>query len=650
MSENIVQDEKIQNSYQKQFLYFKNDLLKDINNIESKLNSKLNETKNILDAKLNDYEIKISLLSEKINHFSQLISHDKKIDEKIIKLEKYNEKINESLLNNEMKIDSIKYDLKNSINKYDNLFLENIFCPGLIGNSNKYKTFRELLDYILSQIRNLNSFKDTNNIDFKTYKVKLDNSIQNFKFQFDGINRTLKEYTNKQFYDCEEKIKNNFNILENKIKDIQTENNQNLNELNNKIENIDINKQFIIPEKKEENEFNNNLLNKFNNIQNDFNLIKRKFTQLSEFIKDVRFRTNLSEDIKKRDLINISKEIDFSKKNPIQLPNDQYNNYVKYFKNNIQGFILRKKSNDSIPNISDFDKNKNNHLKKTINENMENNNIENNKILNNTKYINFNNNNLNIEDNNIIENKNNDLPIKSQSEKKKNNLENKEYDNSNTNNNKTSNNAISNPLLNEDNINLTNNHNYIINNKKLNLNDKISVNEKTTNIFLKFNSEKTYTNLIQNDKNKNLSKIKKLSNEGSISLKNIFNNTIGINKKENLEKIELVFPNSQRENNLIKISNNNMINLKKNKIISFSHDNIFKTNIPNNDSNSNNSDRFFKEIKLNYNNKNDNKIKNIKNLRIKKYLKEIKPKIPNYNELYNKYSENNSYINNNELS
>ena len=40
MSENIVQDEKIQNSYQKQFLYFKNDLLKDINNIESKLNSK----------------------------------------------------------------------------------------------------------------------------------------------------------------------------------------------------------------------------------------------------------------------------------------------------------------------------------------------------------------------------------------------------------------------------------------------------------------------------------------------------------------------------------------------------------------------------------------------------------------------------------
>ena len=305
MSENIVQDEKIQNSYQKQFLYFKNDLLKDINNIESKLNSKLNETKNILDAKLNDYEIKISLLSEKINHFSQLISHDKKIDEKIIKLEKYNEKINESLLNNEMKIDSIKYDLKNSINKYDNLFLENIFCPGLIGNSNKYKTFRELLDYILSQIRNLNSFKDTNNIDFKTYKVKLDNSIQNFKFQFDGINRTLKEYTNKQFYDCEEKIKNNFNILENKIKDIQNENNQNLNELNNRIENIDINKQFIIPEKKEENEFNNNLLNKFNNIQNDFNLIKRKFTQLSEFIKDVRFRTNLSEDIKKRDLINI---------------------------------------------------------------------------------------------------------------------------------------------------------------------------------------------------------------------------------------------------------------------------------------------------------------------------------------------------------
>ena len=32
---------------------------------------------------------------------------------------------------------------------------------------------------------------------------------------------------------------------------------------------------------------------------------------------------------------------------------------------------------------------------------------------------------------------------------------------------------------------------------------------------------------------------------------------------------------------------------------------------------------------------------------IEKYLKEIKPKIPNYKEFYHKYCENNTYISNN---
>ena len=34
--------------------------------------------------------------------------------------------------------------------------------------------------------------------------------------------------------------------------------------------------------------------------QNDFKLIKQRFTQLSEFIKDVRFRVNLGNEITKR--------------------------------------------------------------------------------------------------------------------------------------------------------------------------------------------------------------------------------------------------------------------------------------------------------------------------------------------------------------
>ena len=639
MTENIIQEEKIQNSYKKEFLFFKNDLLKDLKIIESKINSKLKDSNNNLDAKLNDYEIKLSLFLEKINHLSQLISQDKHLEEKIIKLEKYKEKINESLLNNEIKIDSIKYDLKNAINKYDNLFLENIFCPGLIGVSYKYKNFRELIDYILSQISNLNSSKDKTNNDLKNYKIKLENSIQNVKYEFSGINRNLMELTNKQFFDYEEKLKNSFNKLENKIKEIQNENIQNLFELKNKIENNNLNKQFIIPEIKEGNDFYYNLLNQFNNIQNDFNLIKYKFTQLSEYIKDEK-----CDDNKKSNIINLSKKIDFSQKKVIELPYEKNKNKVKGLQNNINSFILRKMPNEPILNISDFDKNNNKiknslkNLKKSIKDNnIDNNEIENNSMNNNTKCINFNN-HLNIEDNNIIDNENeNNLIIKNKFKMKNNNSEFKDFEPSKTNNDKiTKKHIISKSLFNEENVNMSNINNNTIN-KILKIYDKLS----PTNNGLKFNLAKTYTSFFQNDKNKNLRDSIILSNENSISLKNIFNNSIGINK-ENLDKNELKIPNSLREKNIMKISNNEKINLRKDTIKSFSHDNIFKTNLSNKDSNSNLNEKEFKEIKLNFINKKDNKIACIKKKRIEKYLKEIKPKMPNYNEFYQKFSENNT--------
>jgi hypothetical protein len=49
----------------------------------------------------------------------------------------------------------------------------------------------------------------------------------------------------------------------------------------------------------------------FTNYRKQFTLIKDKFLQLSEFIRDVRFRANLAPDAKKRDFVNMAKQIDF---------------------------------------------------------------------------------------------------------------------------------------------------------------------------------------------------------------------------------------------------------------------------------------------------------------------------------------------------
>jgi len=56
----------------------------------------------------------------------------------------------------------------------------------------------------------------------------------------------------------------------------------------------------------------------FGNYKKEFNLIKDRFTKLSEFIKDVRFRKNLG-DYKRREYMNMGSQIDFTKKQNLDI-------------------------------------------------------------------------------------------------------------------------------------------------------------------------------------------------------------------------------------------------------------------------------------------------------------------------------------------
>ncbi len=42
---------------------------------------------------------------------------------------------------------------------FQSLFADSVIYPGIIGKSCKYKTFHELIDYLLVQIGEFNSFK-----------------------------------------------------------------------------------------------------------------------------------------------------------------------------------------------------------------------------------------------------------------------------------------------------------------------------------------------------------------------------------------------------------------------------------------------------------------------------------------------------------
>ena len=346
----IINDTKNNNisQFKSELLYFKEELLKDFKIIESNIEDKYTYTINELKQKLNLYENNFSIINQKFLDLTNLLLKNNEIKDNIDKLNQFKEKINEKILNHEIKSNLIDTELHNSIIKYDKLFADSVIYPGIIGKSCKYKTFHELIDYLLVQIGEFNSFKDKSLLDLKSYKTKLETLIQSFKIQIDNICLTLTEFSTQKVDDCENRMKTRFEKYDDELNKIRIQNNKYIEEVKNKFNSLVIDWEKVLKIKKEiyikfdldvekfKNE-NNKLSQKLEENKSEFNLIKDRFTKLSDFIKDVRFRKNIGQEIKKYEFSQMSKKIDFEKKQIISENNELLHK--------------RKKSQESFYNI-----------------------------------------------------------------------------------------------------------------------------------------------------------------------------------------------------------------------------------------------------------------------------------------------------------
>jgi hypothetical protein len=174
----------------------------------------------------------------------------------------------------------------------------------------------------------------------------------------------------------------------------------------------------------------------FNNYENDFNLIKNRFSQLAEFIRNVRFRKNAGK-LAKEEIMEVSNKINFNKKQKLTEKDKENGKKVESFlKKYIEGKVgiddiktsrvlsgterNKENSNDNIDN-NEYNNNKNKYernfnnleLKKTISDS--NSNINMNTLK--RKYSDNNNNNNNSFYNNYEE-QNDDEIIKNYIERK----------------------------------------------------------------------------------------------------------------------------------------------------------------------------------------------------------------------------------------
>ena len=336
---------------QNDFIFFKNELLSDIKQIESRMLSRLKESIDqnesqifSMNSKLNSFQTKLLELSTKINldnshieRINELFSFKSNIDEKFISQEKKMKKLNDYI--------------KDSIYSMNKLFQENIAYAGVIGPNTKFQNFHAFIDFVIENINNLNSFKDKMiSLDIQNYKTKFDKMMKGYKIQLDSIinssqkmiKETLIIYDNKINYlinSLDNKISEPKNFLLERIGKVQ----ENCNELNNNILSIkeELLKQFDLSKDEYDKKIENiNLINdKYNS---DFENINKKLEEMNDYIKfkisnvDDKLNeqeSNLLSKIKNSFLLNKKKrELSIERKNQIENPYKTFLNKENIFK------------------------------------------------------------------------------------------------------------------------------------------------------------------------------------------------------------------------------------------------------------------------------------------------------------------------------
>ena len=262
--------------------YFKNDILKDMKKFEKDITDKYNKGDIEVKEELLSINKSINSINSKISELSTLITVDNMTKEKVENLDKIKKKMLDDILKNEIKVINIDKETKEAIIKMNNILKDTVIYNGVIGPSCKYKSFHDLIDYILSELIVLDNYKDKNAIDLSTYKKKLDGIMQGIKFQIDGINKSSKEFATDALNICDKKIKDLNNNFNDKIAKIKVELEFNFNNINNKFDDLE-NK---LKELKNESIIN---AKKLNDHIDEYLILKKELQNLNDIIKKKQF-------------------------------------------------------------------------------------------------------------------------------------------------------------------------------------------------------------------------------------------------------------------------------------------------------------------------------------------------------------------------
>ena len=372
-------------------IFFKEDVLKDIKQVESKLSLKYDIQFNVNTNKINKLETKLDQMNQRIEYLSTTITNDNSTKERLDKLSNLFSKLEENILLQEVRIKNTNIKITETIDKFDKILSETVIYPGVIGPKTKYKTFHDLIDYLLFNLHQLIMFKDKINIDFKEFKYKTDSMMSNFQIKLDYLTKNANSFTTSSIKVSEKKMEQIIKIHMDELKNqhlyspkahenktinlIENENekekeNQNIIEENSKkIENLE----KMLESFKEENEKIKKEINKLTlaNINSNLNnsIIRNKSPKKSlrgernnSYHNEIKNTTSIVKDyikgkIRENEMFSKRRSVTFSTTPNLESIKENENIYLNQNKKNKIGNIKYSSIKSNVENIGEEEEN-----------------------------------------------------------------------------------------------------------------------------------------------------------------------------------------------------------------------------------------------------------------------------------------------------
>ena len=289
------------NNMKQELLFFKNDILKDLRQIEEKLNLKLTQQSLISQEQYGAYEKKLDLLSTKITNIDTMATDNTNVNNKLNNFQVFKSKTENELFMLNSRLINIQKESKDSIIKIEKMFDENMRYPGVIGKKAKFPNLRFFVEFVINNIKLLNEFKDEfKNYDIINFKKKINIDIEDLRLVINDNSKKMRKLIEKNIQDFDSKLNdfnknndnkfNDFGVIiddfKNKINDYLS---QNLNKIEDKFNNLENN---FSEKYKEQIKEINNLKSITNKSINDINDIKNNFIKIEKIFDNIRNNYN----------------------------------------------------------------------------------------------------------------------------------------------------------------------------------------------------------------------------------------------------------------------------------------------------------------------------------------------------------------------